>query len=79
MSSAELEAAKRVITDIEENEIKPIKLKITDLRGATDEPNSMEVVILKVHNCSRGFCQINCLRDKQQNKLTHSIHEFLLD
>jgi hypothetical protein len=52
MSSAELEAAKRVITDIEENEIKPIKLKLTDLREAGDEPNSMEVVILKVHECS---------------------------
>lgn len=48
MSAADLEAAKRTIIDIEENEIKPIKAKLTDLRSAQDEENLMEIVILKV-------------------------------
>ena len=50
MSAAELEAAKQRIIDIDEYEIKPIKRKLTDLRAAGNEPNSMEIIILKVRN-----------------------------
>ena len=54
MSAVELEAAKQRIIDIDEHETKPIKLKLTDLRAAGNEPNSMEIIILKVRNRATG-------------------------